>query len=80
MSPRRMSSTSVRSRPNSLEINFTAGYGDNGKTVPEELKRAVNYMVSHLYENRSPVVTGPVPMRVHDTIRAMLDPFKQIRV
>jgi len=45
---------SVDSRPDAIQIEFTAGYADAG-LVPAQLRHAVKMLVSHLYENRLPV-------------------------
>jgi uncharacterized phiE125 gp8 family phage protein len=57
-----------------VKIQYSAGYGIAGSTVPEALRTAVMLMVSHFYDLRSPVV----PMQMHEVpigVRNILDSF-----
>jgi uncharacterized phiE125 gp8 family phage protein len=47
-------------RPAAVTITYRAGYGDSPISVPEGIKHAIRFMVSHFYENRVPVVAGSV--------------------
>lgn len=69
---------SLQSRPNALQVNFTSGYGDDPKDVPEALRQAVHYLVVQLYEQRSPVVTGVMATQVPQTLRSILQQFKPV--
>lgn len=35
-----------------VEVQFVAGYGSAGSSVPDEIKQAINMFTGHLYENR----------------------------
>ena len=53
----------------SVRVTFTCGFGaQNAEALPEQLAVAVRQLVSHWYDNRTPVEVGtvatPVPMTV----------------
>lgn len=52
-------------------ITFVAGYGA-ADTVPEGIKTAIKFMVSHLFENREPGDLEGFPKH----IRSLLQPFR----
>jgi hypothetical protein len=62
---------------NALKITYVAGYGDTAGTEPSRFKQAVLYMVNHFYENRLPVVQGPISSTVDMTAEWLL---KDLRV
>lgn len=41
-----------RAIPESVMIEFVAGYGDNPEDVPEPLREAIRLWAAHLYDNR----------------------------
>lgn len=41
---------------NGIEIEFTAGYGADGTSVPEPLRQAILLLAAHWYENREGAV------------------------
>jgi uncharacterized phiE125 gp8 family phage protein len=43
---------SVRVRPESVRVDFTAGYGPTAASVPDTIKSGLLLLVGHLYENR----------------------------
>jgi uncharacterized phiE125 gp8 family phage protein len=56
----------VRGDENSVVVQWTAGYGNDGGSVPPVLRQAITLLVAHWFEMRQPVVTGysqvlPVP-------------------
>lgn len=56
----------VRGDENSVVVQWTAGYGNDGAAVPPVLRQAITLLVAHWFEMRQPVVTGysqvlPVP-------------------
>jgi len=67
---------SIRVIKDSIVVEYTAGYGTAGSSVPAAIRQAMLLYVSHLYENREPIIIGvsasPVPM----TISALLDPYR----
>jgi uncharacterized phiE125 gp8 family phage protein len=64
----------VRGDENSVVVQWTAGYGDSGASVPPVIRQAIVLLVAHWFEMRQPVVTGysqvlPVP-KTFDTLLA----------
>jgi len=54
-------------------IEFTCGYGDGATDVPEQIKQAMYYLISHWYENRSPIAEKmSVVAELQFTINALL--------
>lgn len=47
-------------RPNSVIIEYDAGYGDKAQ-VPSELKHAIKLLIGHWYANREDVASVPYP-------------------
>lgn len=70
---------SARVQPNSIEVIFTAGYGD-AEDVPLCAKQAIRYLVAHQYENREPVIVGSISEMLDMTINAMIDPIRLMEV
>lgn len=58
-----------------IEIDVTAGYGDDALAVPEPLRQAVRLLVAHWYENRG--VTGPSP-QMPAGVAALLTPYRMV--
>lgn len=61
------------SRPDAIEIAFTAGYGDEADDVPAPIKHGIKLMLTKYYEHRGDVVVGPqqinvIPQHVADMI------------
>lgn len=46
---------SVASQPGAVTIRYTAGYGDDGASVPAPLRQAMLLIVGHLFEHRESV-------------------------
>lgn len=66
---------SVRWQPATIEIVFTAGYGDSLDDVPAPILQAIRELVAHFYENRAAVertAFAEVPMGV----RTLLAPYR----
>ena len=63
-----------------IEIEFTAGYGDNPSDVPEPILQALKLLVAHWYEVRNPVHIGQMATRVPDTVSSLLAPYKVRRL
>ena len=58
-----------------VEIDFIAGYGAAGNTVPPMLKQAIKMLVAHWYEHREAVGTvgQEVPLAVDSILRLYQD-------
>jgi len=66
---------------NGIRIKFISGYGPAGTDIPEDLHKAILYVVAHFYENRCPLVESrfglsQLPMTVQD----LLTTYKQMRI
>jgi uncharacterized phiE125 gp8 family phage protein len=53
----------TRYQPESVTIDFTAGYGDTAGDVPNVAKSAISLLLGHLYENREATVTSSIGLR-----------------
>lgn len=54
-------------------IEFTCGYGDTADSVPQRVKQAIKLLVSHWYENRTPLSdTGQAPGEIGFSVSALL--------
>ena len=44
--------------PDSIQIEYVAGFGNDGTYVPASIKRAIKMVLTHFFENRSEEITG----------------------
>lgn len=49
----------IDTEPDAVKVTYVAGYGANAASVPAPLIHAVKFLATHLYEHRSPVLSGP---------------------
>jgi len=49
---------STEDRPNAVVITYTCGYGAAGSNVPAPLRKAMLFILGHLYENRQNVIVS----------------------
>lgn len=63
-----------------FEIDFTAGYGTSGVDVPQPLRLAIRMLVTHWFENRSPVALGDVAAPMPGGWRELLAPYRRLRL
>lgn len=59
-----------------ITIEFKAGYGDDGLSVPESIKAAIKLILGHLYEHREEVNIGNIVNLVPVSAKALLAPGK----
>jgi uncharacterized phiE125 gp8 family phage protein len=59
-------------RPSAITITYRCGYGETPINVPEGIKHAIRFMVSHFYESRVPVVTGTIATKLPLTAEYLL--------
>jgi uncharacterized phiE125 gp8 family phage protein len=65
------------SRPNAVQVSFTAGYGASYDLVPAGLRFIVMSLAGHFYLNRAPIVVGGgAAMEVPRTLSYALDAYK----
>lgn len=62
---------------NAIRIRFICGYGD-AAAVPQKIKQAVLFLISHWYENRLPV--GKLDKETEFTVTALLSQDRVIPV
>lgn len=48
----------TRGDENSVTVRYTAGYGDDGSSVPPSIRHLMMILVAHWYESREPVTYG----------------------
>lgn len=61
-------------RPNSVSIEYLAGYGDAPEDIPAAIRRACLLMVGHFYENRQEVTPFNVK-QIPAGVDALLAPY-----
>jgi uncharacterized phiE125 gp8 family phage protein len=65
----------VAGAPDSVVINYTAGFGDDGSSVPPVYKHLIMVLVAHWYDTRqivAPGTYGTIP-KTFDTLLAVAD-------
>jgi uncharacterized phiE125 gp8 family phage protein len=65
---------------NGIEIDLTAGFGNDASSVPAPLKHAILLLVAHWYEHRDPVEIGANEARIPDAVADLIAPFRKIRL
>lgn len=65
----------IRSKPNAITIDFTAGYGATDASVPANVRQLVAEIVAHYFQNREAANFGgalsPIPHGAEAKIRAL---------
>lgn len=64
----------ARVQPESITINFTCGYGNDGSSVPEDIKLAIRRLTLYWFENRIPA-DDDIPK----SVKALLAPYRNLR-
>lgn len=65
-------------RIKAVEIQFVAGYL-TPQAIPVPIKQAMLIMLSHLYENREPVIVGTSVMQIPMSLEYLLWPYRVLR-
>lgn len=65
-------------RPDAVRVRFVVGFGA-ASAVPQELKQAILYVVSHLYENREPEIVGTIVARLALGVEALIAEYRLVR-
>jgi uncharacterized phiE125 gp8 family phage protein len=60
------------------EIDFTAGYGPSGASVPQPLKQAIRLLVTHWFENRAAAVVGEAASEIQPGWRELVAPYRRM--
>jgi len=58
--------------PNSVEVEFKAGYGTTAASVPDTIKAAMKLLIGHWFENREEVITGTISTDIPMATKALL--------
>lgn len=69
---------SVYTRPDAVQITFTAGYGTSASSTPLCVRQAILLLVSHWWKNRDIVAAGAEKTKIPMTIDALLGPVRII--
>lgn len=64
--------SSIRIRPDAVQIAYTCGYGAAGTAVPASIRAAMLLLVGHWYENREAVVTGTIATEIPQAAQKLL--------
>lgn len=67
------------SRFDAVKVQYTVGWATQN-LLPIGLKHAVLLLVSHMYENRTPVITGTIAVNLELTLDALMQPFRLARL
>jgi uncharacterized phiE125 gp8 family phage protein len=59
-----------------IEIDIATGYGDAPADVPQPLRRAIELLVAHWYENRGLIATGQSVAVLPAAVAAMIAPYR----
>jgi uncharacterized phiE125 gp8 family phage protein len=58
---------------NSVTITWWGGYGEDGRSVPTQVKHAMLLLVAHWYDRREAVLTGSISKEIEFGVKSMLD-------
>ncbi|HUT12394.1 MAG TPA: hypothetical protein VMY42_17985 [Thermoguttaceae bacterium] len=59
-----------------VAVTYTAGYGATSASIPAGIKLAMLLLISHGYDQRSPIVIGTISQDVDLTVAAQLSRFR----
>lgn len=63
-----------------VDIQFTAGFGDEPDAVPQPIRQAMSLLVAHWYEHREAVATGERGARIPLGVTDLLAPYRLLRI
>jgi uncharacterized phiE125 gp8 family phage protein len=67
-------------RMNGIEIDFSAGFGATGTSVPDLLTRAILLLVAHWYEFRGAFRASDQPVSYPDGYLPLMRPYRKVRL
>ena len=67
-------------RDDAVKVTWVAGYGSAPASVPAAIRSAMLLLVSHWYDNRSPVSVGESVAELPFTVAALLAPYRRVGV
>ena len=65
---------------NGIEIEFTAGYGDDAEDVPAPIRQALLLLIAHWYEHRDPIEVGSRETAIPAAVSDLLAPYRTVRL
>jgi uncharacterized phiE125 gp8 family phage protein len=65
---------------NGIEIDLTAGYGDDASDVPAPVRQSLLLLVAHWYERREPIDVGSPATIVPTQVSELLAPYRLVRI
>ena len=67
-------------RANGIDIEFTAGIGDEAGDVPQQIRHAILLLVAHWYEHRDPLEIGSAAAAIPAPVSDLLKPYREVRL
>lgn len=61
------------SRPRSVRVTTTNGYGATAATVPDTIRHAVRLLLGHYDRHREAVLSGTISAEISEGVKALLD-------
>lgn len=62
--------------PQPITVQFVAGYGDTGASVPEPIRQAIMLKFADAYEMRTTFVVGAAISLMNGVVGSLLNPYK----
>lgn len=78
--PRDGSWPQPETRANGIEIQFTAGIGDEAEDIPQPIRHAILLLVAHWYEHRDPLEIGSAAAAIPASVSELLKPYREVRL
>ena len=63
-----------------VQISYVAGFGDMASNIPRPILDAMKIYIAHFYRNREPYVKGTIVSEIPFSMKALLDPFREIPI
>ncbi len=67
-------------RPNTVIVDFDAGFGTSPLDIPGDIAAALKLLVGHFYENREQQVIGTIATEMKFGVESLLAPYRIINV
>jgi uncharacterized phiE125 gp8 family phage protein len=67
-------------RANGIEIQFSAGIGDEPEDIPQPIRHAILLLVAHWYEHRDPLEIGAAGAGIPAAVSELLKPYREVRL
>jgi uncharacterized phiE125 gp8 family phage protein len=58
---------------NAVVITWWGGYGEDGRSVPSQIRHAILMLVAHWYDRRESVLTGSISKEIEFGVHSLLD-------